>query len=112
VGSVFENLIVLEAIKARYNRGLPPNLYFYRDSNGNEVDLIFESGRELIAIEIKSAATFFQKQLTGLRKFQEISPRCKRGYLTYSGENISLSGGFEVLNFKNVADSLEQSAIQ
>ncbi|MDQ8187426.1 DUF4143 domain-containing protein [Pelagicoccus sp. SDUM812002] len=33
VGSLFENLVVLEALKIRYNQGLVPNLYFYRDSN-------------------------------------------------------------------------------
>ena len=67
VGQLFENLIVLEALKARYNQGQIPNLYFYRDSHGNEIDLLYTGGRELIGIEIKSASTFashFKKMLS------------------------------------------------
>ena len=106
VGSVFENLVVLEALKERYNHGRSSNLYFYRDSNGNEVDLLSETGREIIAIEIKSASTFFQKQLKSLKKFREISGRSRKGYLIYSGNDISLSDGYEVLNFKHTAAAI------
>ncbi len=40
IGQLFENMIVLEALKARYNHGQIPSLYFYRDSHGNEIDLL------------------------------------------------------------------------
>lgn len=50
VGQLFENLVVMECVKARANQGRPPNLYFFRDSNGNEVDILFESGREWVAV--------------------------------------------------------------
>ena len=42
VGNIFENLVVVEALKSRLNKGKVPNLYFFRDSNGNEVDIVFE----------------------------------------------------------------------
>ena len=56
-GPLFENLIVLEALKHRYHRGARGNLAFFRDVKGNEVDLLLEFGRDLFPIEIKSGAT-------------------------------------------------------
>src|SRR5690606_2913847 len=57
VGSIFENLVVMEFFKSKYNRGKLADLYFYRDSNGNEVDLLFQSSGLLAAVEIKSTST-------------------------------------------------------
>ena len=45
VGKIFENLIVIECLKQRSNQDKLPNLYFFRDSNGNEIDLIVQAGR-------------------------------------------------------------------
>ncbi len=47
VGGIFENLVIVECLKARYNRGELADLYFFRDSNGNEVDLLWQDGRAL-----------------------------------------------------------------
>lgn len=44
-GALFENFIVTEALKRRYNQGKESNLYFYRDSNQNEVDLLLKNIR-------------------------------------------------------------------
>jgi predicted AAA+ superfamily ATPase len=57
-GGLYENLVVLEILKSRLNRGKRPELFFYRDTHGNEVDLVIRQARTLIPIEIKSAATF------------------------------------------------------
>lgn len=65
-GALFENFIVMEAMKRRYNRGKESNLYFYRDSHQNEVDLILKNSSGLYGIEIKSAMTYhvdFEKAL-------------------------------------------------
>ncbi len=56
-GVLFETLIVTEALKTRLNAGLPPDLYFYRDSSGREVDLLLDRGDRLDAVEIKSGET-------------------------------------------------------
>jgi len=57
LGGLFENLVVAEAMKARLNRGTLPHLYFFRDNNGNEVDLLYQKGRSLVPIEIKASRT-------------------------------------------------------
>ena len=65
-GHLFENLIVIEMLKRRLNQGKEDNLYFYRDSNQNEVDILVDHGTSLDAIEVKSAMTFspsFEKTL-------------------------------------------------
>lgn len=102
VGNIFENLIVIECLKARYNQGEMPDLYFYRDTNGNEVDILFQDGRELVAIEIKSASTFSSSQLSGIKRFKKASNQTGRSYLVYNGDNISLSEQINAINFKHV----------
>ncbi|WP_373287735.1 DUF4143 domain-containing protein [Sphingobacterium alkalisoli] len=57
-GAIFENMVVLEFFKNRYNQGKLPHLYFYRDKSQHEVDLIEEKGTKLYAYEVKSAKAF------------------------------------------------------
>ena len=71
-GNLFENMVVMEALKYRYNQGKRSNLFFFRDSNGNEVDLISEQGRSLAAIEIKAGATINPDYFKGLRQFKKV----------------------------------------
>src|SRR5690606_14570810 len=61
IGGLFENMVVTDILKMRFHSGMPANLYYYRDNHGNETDLIFESGRTLVPIEIKSAMTYHDK---------------------------------------------------
>lgn len=56
-GGIFENFIITELLKNRFNRGERSNLYFWRDSAGNEMDVIIDDGLNLRPIEIKSSAT-------------------------------------------------------
>jgi uncharacterized protein len=102
VGNIFENLIVIESLKTKYNMGEMPDLYYFRDSNGNEVDIIYQDGRELVAIEIKSAKTFTSTHLKGLNRFKDISSKVNRSYLVYNGDEFKLSNKITALNFKNI----------
>jgi hypothetical protein len=56
-GALFETWVVGEFVKGRFNLGLPTDLYFWRDNNGLEADLIFEVGARLQPVEIKSGQT-------------------------------------------------------
>lgn len=85
-GSLVENLVFLELVKARYNRGQDHHLYYFRDAHGCEVDLIFQSGHELIPIEIKASTTFHSEFLKNLRFFQKLVPqKCQNGFVGYGG---------------------------
>lgn len=103
VGQIFENLVVIECLKNRYNRGQMADLYYFRDSNGNEVDLLIQSGRDLQAIEIKSAATFKMQQLKGIQRFKNLSEQVESSFLIYAGNAHTLSDATQVLNYKNIA---------
>ena len=100
IGQMFENLVVMECVKARTNLGRLPNLYFYRDSNGNEADILFQDGRDLVAIEIKSSSTYQSGFLKALKKIMSLSPDFSRGMLVYAGDDMTFSGGISALNFK------------
>jgi len=107
VGNLFENLVVLEILKTRLNQGKLPQLYFTRDSNGNEIDLLYAAGRSLTGIEIKSGSTYhssFKKQL--LRFHDEVKPLENR-YVIYNGETLSFSDGIRILNFKEASKVLD-----
>jgi len=72
-GSIFETFIISELLKSRFNRGERPNLYFWRDSNGNEVDVIIEQGAALMPIEIKSGKTVASDSFAGLDKWRSLA---------------------------------------
>lgn len=102
-GQIFENLVVMECLKTRYNQGKMADLYFYRDSKGNEVDIISPTGRKLTAIEIKSAATFSKDQLKGLYTLKKTAEEAIAfNYMVYSGQPYTLSNNITVINYTEI----------
>ena len=57
-GALFENLVINQFIKDSYNEGFRPDIAYWRDSTGNEIDLIVTKGLNVNAYEIKSGATY------------------------------------------------------
>jgi predicted AAA+ superfamily ATPase len=106
-GNLIENLVVLELMKYRINQGLDPQLFFFRDAQGHEVDLIFQKGRELIPIEIKASKTFNSDFLKNLRFFKDlVGERCKNGTLIYAGTQEQSVESFKVLNYAHASQAL------
>jgi len=99
IGGLFENMVVVEALKARLNQGLDPNLFFYRDSSQNEVDLIYRSKSKLIPIEIKSAMTYHVGLLKSIRFFQRTFNQNEKGYLIYAGDNSFETDNCRIIHF-------------
>lgn len=86
-GGLYENFVILEILKSQYNLGIRPQLFFYRDTHGNEVDLLIKKQRQLIPIEIKSGSTFTKDFLKGIGHFRNLTKdRCRNGYVLYDGE--------------------------
>jgi predicted AAA+ superfamily ATPase len=86
-GGLFENFIVMEALKDRLNTGQGAEMYFYRDSEGHEVDLLIPEGRRLRAIEIKAGATVNPDYFKGLKTFSTHHPTAlTSGCVVYGGE--------------------------
>lgn len=100
-GNLFENLVLMELVKTRVNKGLDPSLFFYRDSHMNEVDVIFKQADQLIPIEIKSSATYNTSFLKRLKFFKDlVKERCPRGYMIYTGDLEQSLQGFQLLHYK------------
>ena len=68
-GHLFECFVISEALKCRHNAGLPPDLFFWRDRIGNEVDLLLEMGEKLHPVEIKSGQTLNPDFFSGLHRW-------------------------------------------
>ena len=86
VGNIFENMVVMEAVKFRLNRGVEPDLWFYRNSSGTlEVDLLMEDGANLHPREIKSTSTYSQRMGRGLSEFLKLSSNAVDPQVVYSG---------------------------
>lgn len=102
-GHLFENLIVVELLKRRLNEGKESNLYFYRDSNQNEVDILVNNGSSLDAIEVKSAMTYnpsFEKALLKVNEW--VNPPVGKRTIIYAGTLENDKGDIRLLNYRNM----------
>lgn len=97
-GALFENLVVLEVMKALRNQGLRDPLYFFRDSNGLEIDLLLERAEGLALIEVKAAQTVSAPLFKGLRSVSAVlGDRIKSQHLVYGGDAVQERTGVQVL---------------
>lgn len=72
-GHIFENMIVSEYQKQNEHKTKFTDFWFWRDSHGNEIDLMYSDGKSLQTIEIKSSSTIQSRMFKGLKKFKEIA---------------------------------------
>jgi hypothetical protein len=99
-GHLYENLIVADVLKRFCNAGHRPELFFYRDTHGNEVDLLIRQGRQWLPVEIKSANTFSVDFLKGIRRFKEAVGEeiVSEGFVLFNGEQSHQVQGVRVVN--------------
>ncbi len=110
-GALFENLVLMELIKARLNQGRDPQLYYFRDHHGNEVDIIYKQATSLISIEVKASATFNTRFLNGLKYFQNLTKTYNSvGYLVYTGDLVSSSQNIKIINYLQTANIIQDAA--
>jgi len=106
-GSIFETFVVAELMKSRLNAGERSGMYFWRDSNGNEVDVIIEQGPQLIPVEIKSGATVARDFFVGLEKWMALSGNLGTDpLLIYGGENSYQHKRIRVFGWKDLPEAL------
>ncbi|HSO80642.1 MAG TPA: ATP-binding protein [Chromatiaceae bacterium] len=108
-GNLYENLVIAEVLKARYNAGQRPDLFFYRDSQGNEVDLLIREAGSLTPVEIKSASTFTPHFIQGLERFQALGAgRCAPGVVLFNGDQRFNLRGVRIFNPLAVANPTDE----
>ena len=95
-GAVFENLVVAETLKAACNAGQVPDLYFWRDQRGHEVDLLVDTPDGPHAVEIKSGETVAGDFFKGLAHWRSLSGRSSPATVVYGGQESYVRGGVDV----------------
>ena len=102
-GALFETWVVGELLKARYNRGLESNLYFWRDRSGNEVDVLIEEGDKLAPVEIKAGQTVSSDYFRGLERWQALAKKVSgKATLIYGGDKGQTRFGNEVVPWTEI----------
>ena len=112
LGNIFENFVVIEALKTRLNLGLEPNLYFFRNSNGLEIDLILQEQNKLKLFEIKSGKSLNDEFCRNMKNFsakynEDIASDSTKGTVIYSGETYESYKDFGFYNFSKIPQLFE-----
>ncbi len=89
-GSLFENMVIVELMKNRFNHNQRPDFYFWKDSNQVEVDLVSLEGLDTQLFEMKYSFTPKAEFFKGLQSFRNTAPEHRK-----SGENIVVYAGDE-----------------
>jgi len=112
LGHLFENLVVMEALKTRWNQGLDADLYHFRDQHGFEIDLLLSRHRKLIPCEIKAARTFHPDFMKNLAKFKTWSEKIQNGTVVYAGEKHHQVHGFNVCPFPETSEIFQEGDVE
>lgn len=104
-GALFENFIIIEFFKKYYDAGQKPEIYFWRDVQGHEVDCIIEQSlNKLIPIEIKSSMTINQRFFKELINWHKITGQSgQEMYLVYAGNQDYLQAHGQIISWRNLA---------
>lgn len=103
-GSLFENYVIMDLLKKKYNQGSAVQFYYWRDNKGIEVDLLLDMGNTLLQVEIKSSQTFQEDHLHAMNQWNAFSGN-KGGLLLYDGvQEFRKTNGIRVQNWRTIKD--------
>lgn len=86
-GALFENMVIVDFLKSRFNKAKINNLYFWRDNTGNEIDMLIDNGLEIIPIEIKSGQTVTNDYFKGVLYWIKLT-NFQLAYVIYGGKTV------------------------
>lgn len=103
-GNLFENMVILEALKARLNAGKKTDLYFLRTESGIEIDLLDVRGGSVVPYEIKASDSIVQEFFKNFTKAEKFVPNFegKQGGLIYSGDEMDSYMEHRIFNYKKL----------
>ena len=107
-GALFENVVVAETLKHRFNRGRQSNLSFFRDARGLECDLLYETGYGMSAVEIKAGATITSSYFQALNRISALIPEISAKAVVYGGTTRQLRSDCEVVPLDDLGGVLER----
>ena len=86
-----------------YNQGKSSGIYYFRNQNGLEIDLIISKGRDLTPMEIKSGATFDPSFSKNIQLFRKLSNDINGGYVIYGGDRRAKIGDTDFVSYREVS---------
>ena len=87
-GAIFENLAIGELIKSRFNGGQDPNIYFYREHSGREVDALSVTAEGLNLYEIKAGKVFRTDYMDNIKSLQQTLKNINKTTVIFDGDSI------------------------
>jgi len=97
-GSIFESFVISELLKNYLNRGVEHPIYFWRDSTGNEIDILIDQGDELIPLEIKAGQTINPDFFKGIRFWKKLANASNQpAAVVYGGDRTQIRSGIHVV---------------
>ncbi|MDR2429220.1 MAG: ATP-binding protein [Candidatus Margulisbacteria bacterium] len=108
IGSIFENFIIADIKKELLNRKSPDYLYFFREKNGHEIDLLLKRGQKLIPVEIKKGGTFASDFTKGLKYWNslKITAPSSQAAVIYTGHTETQTSTYRLLNWRQATEAL------
>ena len=107
-GNLFENIVVLEAMKARLNDNKEPNLFYMRTEKGVEIDLIVKKEGMLYPYEVKSSMTPNKEFASNMRAFCEREADAQGMCVIYCGEPYDSYQNCKYVNYLDIAETIRQ----
>lgn len=102
-GALFENMVINEYIKQNYHHNLYHEFYFWRDSNGHEVDLLVSNETAYDIVEIKATKTILPKLFDGLDLLKNIGKETiNRKVLVYGGKESQNRSNYKVWAWNDI----------
>ena len=107
-GALFENMVIEETIKYTSHQGIHPKIYYWRESNGTEIDCIIEKDPDKVtALEIKGGQTFNKDHLKNLNRFSSYSKKLEvEKFLIYTGEEKTKIGDTNIFPWQSFPGEL------
>ena len=106
-GALFENAVIVEALKHLFNKGERSNLSFYRDSKGLKCDLLFEYGLDIGAIEIKAGSTIARDWFKNLNRISELLPQVSSKTVIYGDNQKQFRNDGNIATLSDIGEVLD-----
>jgi predicted AAA+ superfamily ATPase len=106
-GAVFENWVLTEILKAWHHRGEEPPVFFWRDTEGHEVDFVIQRGGHLHPVEVKAGRTVQPDFFQGIRYLGQQDETIATGLVVYGGDNRQSRGGMAAVPWQKLSAALD-----
>lgn len=103
VGNLFENMVVNELFKSRFNEGKRSNLYYWQNRNRQEIDIVVSLPDRELVIEVKSGKTISSSYWRNIDYWQSLQQKPSEAYVVYGGDKEWQLDRGKILSWKSIS---------